>query len=175
MATFGTSLAEAFGTIETLENQNNNPELKKLEHTEKHMQNVCSKKCMDVYSSAHGNPTKEDVAQFCSTGCVNVSKKIKKEVGPISGPVSGPGSPNETALKESFSTIEGMNHRHPRPGPPHHGPMRPHHHHGDRRVEIIQEVVPSVILRNIRKNLDLVILLVVLVVLLVVGLVVMRK
>ena len=171
MASFGTSLSEAFATVETMENQKD-PKEQKLVHDEKHMQNVCSKKCMDVYSSTQGHPTKEDVAEFCSTGCVNATKKMKKEVGPISGPATGPGSPNETALKESFSTIETM---HPHPGRPHHGPMRPGHYFPARKIEIVPVVAPRFILRNIKKNLDLVLLLVVLIILLVVGLVVMKK
>uniref|UniRef100_A0A6C0J9X3 Uncharacterized protein n=1 Tax=viral metagenome TaxID=1070528 RepID=A0A6C0J9X3_9ZZZZ len=173
MSSFGTSLSEAFGVVETLENQDKNSGVQKLEHEQKHMNKVCSKKCLSVYES--GNPSKEDISQFCSPGCVTTSTKFRKNMVPDGLRNNPDAHATETALKESFATIEGMHHRHPRPGPPHHGPMRPHGHHGDRRVEIIQEMVSTNVLRNIRKNLDLVLLLVVLVILLVVGLVVMRK
>ena len=103
MSSFGTSLSEAFGVVETLENQDKNSGVQKLEHEQKHMNKVCSKKCLSVYES--GNPSKEDISQFCSPGCVTTSTKFRKNMVPDGLRNNLDAHATETALKESLANI----------------------------------------------------------------------
>ena len=181
MASFGTLLSEAFGTVETLDNQNKESDIMKtLTKDNNHMKNICSSLCQASYHATQGNPPSSLTDSLCSPGCLKVSQKMLKEMGP--GP-SGPSNnsdahASETPIKESFSSLEGMQHRQPRPGPPRHGPGRHHGHHGhhgNRNPSYVLVGDSRGFFKNVKNNLDLLLILSVLIILLVVGLVVMRK
>tara|TARA_B110000208_G_C11800958_1_gene442353 strand:- start:14753 stop:15271 length:519 start_codon:yes stop_codon:yes gene_type:complete len=172
MASFGTLLSEAFGTVETLENQ--------IKETVQpsgmaDLNKVCSKKCMKVFRDAGGNPSTKDTDQYCTPECVTAAQKFMKDMGPSGSKHNSDAHASETPIKESFSSLEGMHHRQPRPGPPRHGPGRHHGHHGNRNPSYILVGEYRGFFKNVKNNLDLLLILSVLIILLVVGLVVMKK